>query len=133
MIVITLKRYGKKFRALTSHQDENVGGVQTLIDMDQKAVFGKSEKCKALQDIHFGGKHLEKEEFDGKLKDEVERRLQEIAEETDFQGPEETQYLNRDITEEETEAALQSKKISNDQELIQSDPTSCPQNQKGNN
>ena len=24
-------------------------------------------------------------------------------------------------------------KISNDQELIQSDPTSCPQNQKGNN
>ena len=27
----------------------------------------------------------------------------------------------------------QNKKISNDQELIQSDPTSCPQNQKGNN
>ena len=26
-----------------------------------------------------------------------------------------------------------SKKISNDQEPIQSDPTSCPQNQKGNN
>ena len=30
-------------------------------------------------------------------------------------------------------AFYQSKKISNDQELIQSDPTSCPQNQKGNN
>ena len=29
--------------------------------------------------------------------------------------------------------SLTSKKISNDQELIQSDPTSCPQNQKGNN
>ena len=28
---------------------------------------------------------------------------------------------------------IRSKKISNDQELIQSDPTSCPQNQKGNN
>ena len=27
----------------------------------------------------------------------------------------------------------ESKKISNDQELIQSDPTSCPQNPKGNN
>ena len=27
----------------------------------------------------------------------------------------------------------ESKKISNDQEMIQSDPTSCPQNQKGNN
>ena len=30
-------------------------------------------------------------------------------------------------------ACLESKKISNDQELIQSDPISCPQNQKGNN
>ena len=28
---------------------------------------------------------------------------------------------------------IKSKKISNDQELIQSDPTSCPINQKGNN
>ena len=28
---------------------------------------------------------------------------------------------------------IQCKKISNDQELIQSDPISCPQNQKGNN
>ena len=26
-----------------------------------------------------------------------------------------------------------SKKVSNDQEIIQSGPTSCPQNQKGNN
>ena len=33
--------------------------------------------------------------------------------------------LNRNI--------LEIKKISNDQELIQSDPISCPQNQKGNN
>ena len=31
------------------------------------------------------------------------------------------------------ENLFQSKKISNDQELIQSDPISCPQNQKGNN
>ena len=30
-------------------------------------------------------------------------------------------------------SSLQSKKISNNQELIQSDPISCPQNQKGNN
>ena len=28
---------------------------------------------------------------------------------------------------------MKSKKISNNQELIQSDPISCPQNQKGNN
>ena len=30
-------------------------------------------------------------------------------------------------------SGLKSKKISNDQELIQSDPISCHQNQKGNN
>ena len=29
--------------------------------------------------------------------------------------------------------SIKNKKISNDQELIQSDPISCPQNQKGNN
>ena len=29
--------------------------------------------------------------------------------------------------------SMESKMISNDQELIQLDPTSCPQNQKGNN
>ena len=29
--------------------------------------------------------------------------------------------------------SYQSKKISNDQELLQSDPISCPQYQKGNN
>ena len=32
-----------------------------------------------------------------------------------------------------SEIAIKRKTISNDQELIQSDPTSCPQNQKGNN
>ena len=31
------------------------------------------------------------------------------------------------------DSCLKSKKISNHQEIIQSDPTSCPQNQKGNN
>ena len=40
-----------------------------------------------------------------------------------------------DVTDNQTALSLlrQSKKISNDQELIQSDPISCPQNQKGNN
>ena len=42
--------------------------------------------------------------------------------------------LNRlQSQEQEIIAEEQSKKISNDQELIQSDPISCPQNQKGNN
>ena len=36
-------------------------------------------------------------------------------------------------TDIENVESIKSKKISNDQELIQSDPISCPQNQKGNN
>ena len=36
-------------------------------------------------------------------------------------------------TDVNCEWSVQGKKISNDQELIQSDPISCPQNQKGNN
>ena len=42
------------------------------------------------------------------------------------QGKDKTLQIN-------DEKIIQSKKISNDQELIQSDPISCPQNQKGNN
>ena len=48
--------------------------------------------------------------------------------------------LNKSITHQQSSAkdsnrifSVESKKISNDQVLIQSDPTSCPQNQKGNN
>ena len=37
------------------------------------------------------------------------------------------------LTDIELRPNKQSKTISNDQELIQSDPISCPQNQKGNN
>ena len=78
--------------------------------MDNNAVFDKVGKCKVLQDVFFGGKHLEKEEFDSKWKAEVETKLQQIAEEGDQRGTEQLQYLNRDITESETEAALQSLK-----------------------
>ena len=42
-------------------------------------------------------------------------------------------YIGTKCEDLSTVKVLQSKKISNDQELIQSDPTSCPQNQKGNN
>ena len=44
-----------------------------------------------------------------------------------------TMYFIRLLPYDIINISLQSKKISNDQELIQSDPTSCPQNQKGNN
>ena len=44
-----------------------------------------------------------------------------------------TAEIERMIQALEMRCYRKSKKISNDQELIQSDPTPCPQNQKGNN
>ena len=41
--------------------------------------------------------------------------------------------VNKSSMSMSSRRTLESKKISNDQELMQSDPTSCPQNQKGNN
>ena len=37
------------------------------------------------------------------------------------------------LPKEYGDVSIMSKNISNDQELIQSDPKFCPQNQKGNN
>ena len=42
-------------------------------------------------------------------------------------------YLSSDLVTGLVAVGIRSKKISNDQELIQSDPISCSQNQKGNN
>ncbi|MEW8548699.1 MAG: reverse transcriptase family protein, partial [Candidatus Thiodiazotropha sp.] len=100
------KEIWQNFRALTSYQDEEAGGVLPLIDLDKKIVFDPVEKCKVLQEVFFGGKHLEQEDFDDTVKVEVERKVQDIAKQPST-GSDDTDYLNRDITEEETEAALQ--------------------------
>ena len=51
-----------------------------------------------------------------------------------YRGSPIKQQLQEDLpTTNALYSGKQSTKISNDQELIQSDPTSCPQNQKGNN
>ena len=42
-------------------------------------------------------------------------------------------FAKIELLELRSKSQEKSKTISNDQELIQSDPTSCPQNQKGNN
>ena len=102
------KEIRQNFKALTTYQGEDAGGVLPLIGLDNKPVFDKAEKCNVLEEVFFGGKHLEGEKFDDTFKAEVERRVKEIAEERDLQGTEDTQYLYRNITMEETEAALQS-------------------------
>ena len=71
-------------------------------------MFDKAEKHKVLEEVFFGGKQLEGEEFAEFFKAEVEGRVKEIAAEGDLQGTEDTQYFNRNINMEETDAALQS-------------------------
>ena len=98
----------QNFRSLTSYQDENSGGVLPYKDSEQNAVCNSADKCKVLQDVFFGGRHLEKEEFDETTRVEVENKVKGIREQTNPQESDETYYLNHDITEEETEAVLQS-------------------------
>ena len=51
--------------------------------------------------------------------------------ESDVWHPDSDPEIHLDESEEPDERKV--KRISNDHELIQSDPISCPQNQKGNN
>ena len=53
-----------------------------------------------------------------------------VMQETRTQVPAVTRLRHR---KQPSYTHIQSKKTSNDQELIQSDPISCPQSQKGNN
>ncbi|MEW8546772.1 MAG: reverse transcriptase family protein, partial [Candidatus Thiodiazotropha sp.] len=101
------KEMWQNFRALTSYQDEDTGGVLPLIGLDQNPIFDPKEKCKILEDVFFGGKHLEEEKFDDNLKTEVEETVAEIVRQQCLDSSDMLQFLNRDITEEETEAALQ--------------------------
>ena len=67
-----------------------------------------------------------------KLSDGIEYSEKEIDEMT---RQEKTKLVQKDpvTCSRYFEHRVQSKKISNGQELMQLDPTSCPQNQKGNN
>ncbi|MEW8544656.1 MAG: reverse transcriptase domain-containing protein [Candidatus Thiodiazotropha sp.] len=106
------KEMWEHFRNLTTYEDQNTGGVLPLLDSENKAIFSNTEKSKILQDVFFGGGHLEGEDFDQTFKEEVEKRLEEIVNEQAFDEEDlatQTQYvcLNRDISLEETEAAIQ--------------------------
>ena len=68
--------------------------------------------------------NAEEEEEAGVLIDRLDRTTTRYKMEI---GPDKTKVMTNNPN------GFQSKKISNDQELIQSDPISCPQNQKGNN
>ena len=99
----------RQSRLLTSYQDERDDGVFLLMDESNTPIFEPKEKCKVLQEVFFGGKHIEKEDFDDVFKEEIE---QEYSSKTKYNivDGENDSFLNRPINIRETEAAIQSLK-----------------------
>ena len=107
------KEMWENFRVLTSYQDNGKGGVLPLFDENKRPAFSREDKCFILQNTFFGGKHLESCDFDEEFKTHVEEKVGDKH--ADFStidiGEEDKEraqnYLNYDITIEETEAVLQ--------------------------
>lgn len=97
------------FKNLTSYQDYNNGGVLPLLDDDHTPIFDNLEKCNILQNIFFGGRHLQDCEFDEGFKELVNTKMEELnqSESSTNTGETEEDLLNYDIDRGEVEAALQ--------------------------
>ena len=69
------KEKWRHFKSLTSYRDEDVGGVLPLLNED-RPVFDANEKGQWLQDVFFGGKHIEGRTFDEDFRKEVDSKVQ---------------------------------------------------------
>ena len=104
-VITDPKEKWRQFKSLTSYRDEDVGGVLPLLNED-RPVFDANEKSQLLQDVFFGGKHMEGETLDEDFRKEVDSKVQKrhSREEKDEERDE---FLDREICIEETEAAIQ--------------------------
>ena len=84
-----------------------------LIDRNGKAIFDREEKCSELEDVFFGGGHLNDCDFDKEFKEMVDKEVSDIEErgtaEDNITKEDENcnEYLNYDISVDEVEAVLQ--------------------------
>ena len=83
-------------------KDEVEAALQNENDVP---IFDHKEKCALLQKTFFDGTHLEKEAFDANFKEETERTFKQLKQSVLVDG--EDDFLNREITKDEVEAALQ--------------------------
>ena len=58
------KEMFESFNTLTSYQDYNRGRVIPLLDDDGSPVFNGEDKCLILENVFFGGRHLDNCSFD---------------------------------------------------------------------
>ena len=100
------KEMWESFNTLTSYQDYNRGGVIPLLDDDGSPVFNREDKCLILENVFFGGRHLNNCSFDENFKKEVEKELNTDTENT-IQNKDAEELLNYDITLSEVEAVIQ--------------------------
>ena len=103
----TPKEMWESLRTLTSYQDLDGGNVLPLLNDDNQPVFDLQGKCSILQTTFFSGQHLHNNKFNKDFKVSVEKELHEILNETEHDDIYDSTAINRDITLEETQAALQ--------------------------
>ena len=107
------KEMWEHFNSLTTYQDHSGGGVLPLIVRNGKAIFDSDEKCSVLQDVFFGGGHLNDCDFDEQFKEMVDQAVADIEkggtaeDKTTQEGKNCKEYLNYDISADEVEAVLQ--------------------------
>ncbi|MEW8544970.1 MAG: reverse transcriptase domain-containing protein [Candidatus Thiodiazotropha sp.] len=104
----TPKEMWESLRTLTSYQDLDGGNILPLLNEDNQPVFDLQGKCNILQSTFFSGKHLDNNEFDEDFKVSVEKMFHEIFHgKVVYEDLFDSTAINRDITLEETQAALE--------------------------
>ena len=106
---------GRLFRATTRHNHKSSDMQSKKISNDQELIQSDPISCPQNQ------KGILKSDCKQPLRIGIIRALNECT----------GRFFRATTRHNHKSSDMQSKKISNDQELIQSDPISCPQNQKG--
>ena len=99
------KEKWRAFHKLTTYEETDGGIVLPMLDENKTPIFDRTEKCKLLQKTFFTGEHLKTEEFDETFKNNVEEELRNLKQ--NHTNTQEDDFLNRDITIGEIEAAIQ--------------------------
>ena len=132
-----------------SYAQESSRDEKRMSDLKREDIFGKYDDTESKEDSETTESDMETDEDCHKRKheqkkkhkpspwdrlierayDSVQGRFNETVEPT----LEEDSSMEIEEAEDRVFEEMKSEKISNEQELIQSDPISCPQNQKGKN
>lgn len=103
----TPKEMWDSLKTLTTYQDLDGGNILPLLNEDNQPIFDLQGKCNILQTTFFSGKHLDNNNFDNDFKISIETELQNINNGQEYDEIYDCIGINRDISLEETQAALE--------------------------